>query len=56
MNPGGKRNQPRSSWWSVSSEGQNWLSTVRQRVTKKPSGAAKPGARFGIKQAKNRSL
>jgi len=56
MNPGGKRNQPRTSWWSVSSEGQNWLSRVRQRATQKSSAAAKSGTRFGIKQVKSKSL
>jgi hypothetical protein len=56
MNPGGKRNQLRPSWWSVSSEGQSWLSTVRQRATQKSSAAAKSGTRFGIKQVKKKSL
>jgi hypothetical protein len=56
MNPVGKRNQLRSSWWSLSSEGQNWLSSVLQRPRKKASAASTSAVRFGIKQTKNSGL
>ncbi|MCP4002369.1 MAG: hypothetical protein GY727_15800 [Gammaproteobacteria bacterium] len=56
MNSEGKRNQLRQSWWSASSEGQSWLSRVRQRVARQSSAAAKPDTRFGATQVKSKSV
>jgi hypothetical protein len=56
MNPGGKRSQPRSSWWSSSSTNQNWLGSVRKRLAGKSQVSTTPDAPFVIKQVKTSKL
>ncbi|MGI9307982.1 MAG: hypothetical protein ACR2P6_01890 [Gammaproteobacteria bacterium] len=52
MNQGEKQRQNRSSWWSSSEKGTNWLRAVREQIAKKSSAAPSPGVRFGVKQTK----
>jgi len=56
MNPGEKRSQLRSSWWSSSSTEQNWLGSVRKRLVGKSQGSTVPDAHHVIKQAKTCKL
>ena len=56
MNPGGKGNQQRSSWWSASETRTGWMGSVRQKLARNKAGSRNPKAAIGVTHPRKKGV